>query len=244
MSMLLTGLGASAPGGTSPPPPPPPPASLLDGLQAYWYLEDDQAAHGGPDWTPGPATTFTPVTLPGSIAAHALVCDEGDTALLGGNALPIVAGEDATIFLWVKPTELSSFWTAFGKLNNLGDFGQVEYAVYLRGDLDRLAFIVCDGTNYSIAVSEVPVVADTWYAVLAEWDAGLGKACISVNGETRVVGSNTGTPVPTARSQDLWCGYDGTVYPWQGQLSSVGMWDRLLTTEEKALVPTDLYPWS
>ena len=238
MSLTLTGAGRGAPGGGGGP------STLLDGLTAYWLLSGPNAATGAPDWTPGPESAFAATTLSGVGAAHELVVAEGDEALAAGNALPILAATDATIFLWARLTDLTSFWTAFGKVDNLGDTAQIEYAIYYRQNLGEHGFIVSDGTNTSTATGDVDVVADTYYAILAEWYAAAGKAYITINDGPRQEGVNAGTPVPTARTMELRCGYDGSVYPWRGGVSSVGRWERLLTAPEKAELMTGIYPWS
>ena len=201
---------------------------LLTDLVAYWTLDEasgtradsvganDLADTGGVEQatgTIGQAASFPSATKYLSIADNADL-STGDVGFT-------VAG-------WVYPTNLSG---AQAKMIASKWNAAEEYTLYLTngGSTGNAVF------HYgATAVTGGAVSLDAWYFVVGWYDPDLDTVYVQVNNGTV---AETATTAPSDGSSSFMLGsLDGSVGQFFGRIDSVGVWKRMLTSDERMML--------
>jgi len=203
-------------------------SSLLTNLVAYWTLDEangtraddvganDLADTGGVEQDTGKigqAASFPSATKYLSIADNADL-STGDVGFT-------VAG-------WAYPTNLSG---AQAKMIASKWNATEEYTLYLTngGSTGNAVF------HYgSSAVTGATVSLDAWYFVVGWYDPGLDRVYVQVNNGTI---ADVATTAPSDGSSSFMLGsLDGSVGQFFGRIDSVGVWKRMLTSDERMML--------
>jgi hypothetical protein len=208
-------------------------ADVSSGLISYWQLEEesgvrvDSITATGNDLTDNNTVTSTT----GQVQNGALfVAANTEYLSIADNASLSWGDDDRTIAFWVKFTTVDNGTDDFilGKwdANNAR-----EWRIYRRSGTDDLSWQVGDGASSSVAVlSAAPVVAGTWYFIVMGHDKTANTIFLSVNnGAMQTTAHATGFGDNT---NDFKMGDSDTLAPLNGILDEVGIWDRVLDSDE------------
>lgn len=210
-------------------PEPPPPSTLLNGLTAYWNLDE---ASGDAFESVSAAFSMIDVAGVGTAAGPAGV---GTARSFNGTTQYMVAPDSAayvpfpmTMNLWVYSDATGRMFVAKDDFES----GQRDYAIYSTGTTIQQYFF-SDLGNY---VNEQSFSAEisSWLMITATWEAGL----LSIYSDTTLIGSvpafglffpGTNSLSLGARYRDSSGNFDS---PLSGRLAKCGIWNRVLTSDE------------
>ena len=219
--------------------------TLTDDLKAFWKLGEVSGTRvdsfGSNDLTDN--NTVTQATgIVGNAAqftaANTEFLDIADNADLStGNISFSICG---WAFFDTFPVGGSGI-TAKGDANANSTFEYSLESETVSGPLTQFRFIISDGTSTSTvqSLSFGGLSLDTWYFVVAGYDADADELFISVNNgtvdtTTFTTGSQDTTEPFVIGSRKVVAGHDIFM---DGRIDEVGFWKRVLTAQEK----TDLY---
>lgn len=211
---------------------------LSDSLAAYWNMDEVSGSrfdslgenHLTDHNTVGQAT--------GKIVQAALFASSSSEYLsLADNASLSTGDIDFTLSAWVYLNSKSAnmFIVSKGPDATTGR----EYTLFYNQSIDRLRFIVVNGSNSAAVDANVfgSPSASTWYHILAWHDSVANTINISANGGSANSASYAFGAADTAGAFRI--GGNSAVTPaafWNGRIDEVGFWKRILTTEERAQV--------
>lgn len=214
--------------------------ALTDNLAAYWPLNEASGsaldAHGSNDLT---ETSGTIAATTGKITG-ARDFEAGDTEYfeIADNADVSTGDVDFTITAWVRAESKDGNMVIVGKDTNTS--GNREYNLFYRGT-DRFSFEVFSATDSGTvldASSFGSPSTGTWYFVVAWYDATANTMNIQVNNGT--VNSTSKSTLQASGSSVFRIGarnFSGGEAYWDGLICEVGLWKRVLTSDER----TELY---
>lgn len=204
-------------------------ATVLIDLESYWSLDETSGnaldAHGSNDLT----DVNTVGSGTGKVSgARLFTTADSDKLAITDNASFDIGDADFTFTFWVKFVD---FGTG-GLIHKYGSAGNREYLIYQSSG--QIHFLISsDGTNVADASYNHSggLVADTWYFVIAEYDATANEVRIGVQGATPATASHSGGVYNSG--SDFALGTEATVVGGpDAYLDEVGFWKRLLTTDE------------
>lgn len=208
-------------------------SSLLDGLVAYWKLEEASgtrvdATGRGNDLTDnnsvgqaagkvGNAASF--------VAASSQYLSRASTADLS------VGTSSVTLAGWMKFTTVASVRTLLGKY----ELNQQEYTLDYSESVGTFRFLVSNNgsANTVLTSSFGAASAGAWYFVCVWRDATAQTINLQINGGAIASVSYTS---PSIYSGTAGFGIGGLTYPGNyqdGQIDEVGIWKRVLTAAER-----------
>lgn len=204
-------------------------SSLLDGLEAYWKLEGAD----GTDAT-GNGNTLTFDGSPGSrsgkinnaldLVAASSQCAKISKATIG----TVYGGDDFTIAGWaLRDVGVSTSTIA----SVYGGTADISWMLQLASNFRFFASTDGAATSNTGFVGANPGDS-TWFHWLIQWDESANEFDLMINGSSVATLSPPGTGIFDAAS-DLTLGKRGDgASSHDGGLDEVGVWSRLLTSEE------------
>lgn len=209
--------------------------SLYAGLVSYWPLHE--ASGNRADLT-GAANTLTDTNTvtqnPGiQIYSGQFTAANSERLALTSNASVQMGDIDFTFCFWAymdtKPTAAS--WI----IKFAATAGNYDYQLYHDGTADRWKFIVTRATDSPQTVTATnagSVALSTWHMVTGWHDATADTVNIAVNAITPDSAA-TGGALQAAGTADFNLGgYSGGNFV-NGRMAEVGLWKRVLTTQER-----------
>lgn len=200
---------------------------MTDGLISYWSLEES----GGPRSDAHGANDLTDNNTVGSVSGkvgNAAMCQVANSEWLNITDNASFSVSKVSLSAWVYLTSLPSYVASI--VSKYGSAGAREYQIVYDNTLNRFRFVVsADGTTTTAATGSVSVSTGQWYHIVA-W-ADTGEVGIKVNAGTAatVPGSgihNGSGDFAMCRPGSLPSNY------FDGYIDEVGLWDRVLTSEE------------
>lgn len=208
--------------------------ALKENLIAHWSLEEASGSRADDIGGNTLLDTNTVTSNPGKIGTAAqLTAASGEYLALADNAALSMGDIDFTVGAWVYLDTTASIMYVLSKLT-AGTVAGIEYRLFYSTGAS-LTFSVSNGTtNTNVAAGGV-LVASSWYFAVGWHDSVANTVNIQLN---------NGTPVSaghTVGAQDgvapFHIGAANASNFWNGRLDQVGVWKRVLTTQER----TDLY---
>jgi hypothetical protein len=194
-------------------------ASLTTSLTAWWELDEtDRTRFDMVSLGTGPAAQFT--------SANSEYLSRADNASLSTGDI------DFSVSAWVYLDSKVINRVIATK----GGAGTLEWRMTFDSDNDRFKFsISTDGSSFSQNVNAhnfgSPATA-TWYFILAWHDSVANTINISVNNGT-ADSTATATDFPSDRAGDFNIGGAGAANNWDGRITLVGFWKKVLTSTER-----------
>lgn len=201
--------------------------AIIDNLVAYYSLDegigDAIDAHDDNDLT----DNFSVGSAAGKVGnARDFEAATGHYLSIADNADLSMGDIDFTIQAWVN-LESEAFGRIVGKVDSTA-----EYFIFYDDGSDRFGFQVSpDGSAVTTVTANAfgAVTAATWYHIIAWHDASANEIRIVVNagtsdGESHTTGVFNGTNQFTISHQGA---------PFDGLIDEVGVWKRVLTSEER-----------
>ena len=210
-----------------------PPAFDLEGLIAYWKLDEASGvridSHGANNLSDNNTVTQAAGKLGNAAkftAANSEYLSHADNA-----DLSMGAGVRMTITAWVYlDSRTGTEETIAGKR----DIGSLEYSLRVDASNQFSFFVSSNGSTASVVTADASVLS-TWYFVVAWYDG------TNINLQI-----NNGTVHSTAFSTDVFNGtstfrignYDNgsPTEMWDGRIDSVSLWKRVLTPSERTAI--------
>lgn len=211
-----------------------PPSSLLDGLQAYWKLDEASGTRvdsgpNGLDLTP----TNAPGSAAGKVGSAATFVQASAQYLSHADAPALRVNGSWTWSLWVKLSSVDGNNGLLAKIDQ--DTFAIEYSLgYVGGAQNNFIGFVDDGSNSELFFSETPepAIVGTWYHILVQFNIATNEIGISVDNSALSLTMWGGTQ--TAGTGDLWIGQDTWNFDYgDAAIDEAGFWNRLLTTDER-----------
>lgn len=211
--------------------------TLLDGLIAYWKLEEPGGVR---DDQKGPydLAAVNGVTQAAGKVGNAaqFTAANSEFLSLADNADMSTGDIDFTFAAWVY-LDSKAVRTILSKVGD-GSTNNTEYLLRYINTVDRFQFFVSSGTVMTIlpADSLGSPLTGTWYFIVAWNDSVNDTINIQVNNGAVDSLSHVGGGQNTAQDFRI-----GALNPandhWNGRIDEVGFWKRVLTAQERA----DLY---
>lgn len=213
-------------------------SSLLTGLRGYWKLDEASGVRA----SQVNGLTLTDNNTVGSAAgkisnAASFVAASSEYLSIADNALLSFSGS-YTISAWcyIDPVP-AGFAAIVGK--DVGAIGvSEEYAIVYSGSAgsNRLVFYhfgALGSVNIEDGTGAPP--GATWLHVIAWYDSS-GTPSINIQRNNGTIYTNsTAVPAPISGTAPFALGARGDgVVLWDGRIDEVGLWDRILTTPERA----------
>jgi len=211
-----------------------------DGLRAFWKLDENvssgprQDSVGNDTLTDANNNVGVETGLFGGQAA--LFDATAATALYTYPTPPNLefGNQDFTTSGWIKYTSFPGVGGTIGAWGN-GNAGNAnpleqEWILYVLRTDKHLRWLVSDGTHYGEIDSGVAVAPNTWYFVVAWYDAAQGRIYVQVNNGTPAYASYAYGP--SARNRGFALGRTNDNF-MSGLIQNVGVWDRVLTADER-----------
>jgi RHS repeat-associated protein len=212
--------------------------TLLQGLISYWPLNESVSSGDRDDAQDGNTLVDT-----NNNVSH-------DTGNPSGNLGVAAAFDGSSAQLRLYPLGNLSFnrqsftttgWIYFNDVSaSIGMWGagiahssnifNQAWSLVLDATHFKISFLISDGTNYNFNESTVAPSVGQWYFVAAWYDADVGKSYIQINDGTPHEFTGVG---PTDRDFELVIGRSYG-YWLDGRAQAVGVWDRVLTDDERA----------
>ena len=212
--------------------------TLADGLVAYWPMDESSGirsdVRGASDFSESGGTIASQTGTQGNAADF--TASNGKT-LVTPDSASISSGDiDFTIAFWVYFDTLNLSTDKWILNKNTDGAGVNEYHVLYDTGVNKFRFLAYGaGSNVADVWGGPSASAGQWYFVTAYHDAANNKAGISVNNSAPVETSTTGAPSDTGAS--LRIGGRATSGFFDGRVDEVGIWKRILTSQERS----DLY---
>ena len=208
--------------------------ALTDNLVGYWKLDEASGTRNDAVGSAHLTDTGTVGSATGKVGTAADVELGNYLTVADPAALSFPGDTDFTVAAWLQfESKAADEMFAVGK----GDGDGAEYGIEWNPGSDRLQFAVYAsdgfGTGQSATASTLgsPALA-TWYYVVGWYDATAEEVRIQVNNGTVDAASYT------AGSYNSDAAFTIGSYPafnlhWDGLIDEVGIWSRVLTTEER-----------
>lgn len=236
----LSGIFASGAGGGGG-------GTLTNNLVSYYHLGNVNDSVGGNTLTLRGSSYYesNKIIVPngvGPINMSAFSNNLNGNLYYSGNNLDF-NNTSFTISVWVKPFDIVATQIIAGQIGSFDALLDSSYALYVDGASGKFKFLVNNGVDSSSVVNTT-IVNNTWYHLLAEYDVVTQKVSLSVNGNTPVVASTTSSVVGGRGYRFNIGGTQSDTVLVNGRISELGIWNRKLTSLEKASLLVDIYPWS
>ena len=212
-------------------------AISTQGLVGYWKMDDNLPTTAVIDETGVNNGAFNdtngnPNTDTHSVVSHherALTFDGADDYVNCGTDASLGPTNELSIELWVKLNDVISSQYLINRGYGNG------YSIYYKNDVSGFWFAIDDGAagNRDILSGNLGYTTSDWYHVVGTWNGTNLK--IYVNGIS--YGTETGTNLLGSSGTFYICSYFGTptIFPFNGTIDEVRIYDRALGAEEIAL---------
>lgn len=213
-------------------------SSLIASLVAYWRLGEASGARVDLVSAMSLTDNNTVTQATGKVGdAAQFTAANSEWLSIADNTTLSSGNIDFTIACWVYLDSKPSLCGIVGKWTITGN--QQEYLIsYVGGGTDRFFFVASSAgnnqTNRQASTFGAPSTG-TWYLIVAWHDAAADTVNIQINNGT--VDTTTGyTGGLFDSTAEFTVGrYNGTNY-WDGRIDEVGIWKRVLTTNERTLL--------
>jgi hypothetical protein len=215
-----------------------PPSTLLNGLVAYWKLEE---ASGTRFDSSGAGINLTAINNPGNAAgkignALSTVAASSQHVGVTNNAAMKWGGGDFSISYWVKYTTIAAYPPTVGSYISADNTTVFQFTLSgARGGND-IIFAVGNAvaSAVSVALKGPSPSTGVWYHVVGRYTQSTRVASIHVNGAAGTDGSALPSD-PTTGNVDFDLGGNLLLTGFQdGLIDEVSKWSRKLTTTEIA----------
>jgi len=211
-----------------------------DGLRAFWKLDENISSGPRQDSVGNDTLTDANNNVgvgTGLFGGQAALFDASAATALYTYPTPAnleFGNQDFTTAGWIQYTSFPGVGGTIGAWGN-GNAGNAnpleqEWILYVLRTDKHLRWLVSDGTHYAEVDSGVAVALNTWYFVVAWYDAAQGRVYVQVNNGTPVYASYTYGP--SARNRGFALGRTNDNF-MSGLIQNVGVWDRVLTADER-----------
>lgn len=224
--------------------------ALTDNLISYWKLDEASGdaldSHGSNDLTESSGTIASATGIIGNCRDFEL----GDTEWfdLPSNSDVSMGDIDFTISCWVNLESLAAVYTFVGK--DTGAAPNREYLVEYTNSASRFRFGVFDaatGASFnSVNANNLGAPsASVWYFIVCWHDSVSNTINIQVNNGTPNSQAHTTGVRAGAAAFRFGARGDGTSIMNDGLLDEVGLWKRILTSDERTALYNGLtYPFT
>jgi hypothetical protein len=203
---------------------------LFTSLQAFWELEAD----GTDSYGANHLTNINSVTFATGKVGNAGDFERSSTqkfTLTDNTAVSVVLGEELTIAAWVWLESLSTTQHLVTK----GASGSANEYI-LQSTNTRFRFLTFDtpgfiGTGSAVADTLGVPATGTWYFVVAWHDETADTDNIQINNGTIDSGASVG--IGDGTGGFAVGGFTTGTDTWDGLIDQVGLWKRVLTTDER-----------
>lgn len=210
-------------------------------LVAHWRLEEDSDGTRDDAIGANNLEESSGDTIPraaGKLGTYSadLEYSEIDSLSIADTAdLSMGAEQSFTLVAWVNIESTGPSYAPIISKGVTTGSGTNEFAVYYRGSTTKFYFGMSDGASAEQTLTQSGTTADTgvWHLVVAIHDATANKMYLSIDGDA--------TPDEASRtagsfdsSGAFYIGRFGstTTLSWDGQIDSVSVWKRALSTSE------------
>lgn len=215
------------------------PSSLLTSIVAYWPLSEasgSRADSAGANTLTDNNTVTQAAGPNGSDFAAQFTRANGEYLSIADNAALSMGDIDFAIALLVYFDSVAAAASGSGRtlLGKYNFSSNREYAIFQEDNSGNpLEFVVSANGTTEVKVGVSPPATGGWHAVIAEHDATNNTISIQLD---------NGTPATTSHSSGVLNGTaafqlgrlaDYADYDFGGRLARVGIWKRLLTSDEK-----------
>jgi hypothetical protein len=225
-------------------------ASLLTGLLAWWDFEEATGgagtirydSHSSNDLTVSNGTVYQVTgqvgfaadseTAAGSFMSRANSSNDLEMRIGGFSC----AGWIKTPSTWAAATYQPFIYRGFGYFS-----GNTDYALARTNSTNKLTWFVPDASAVDYSVSwSAGLSTNTWYFVYAEYEGSGNTLGISLNNGTLQTAAGPATVRDAGSSGDFVFDYWFGSGSWfgKGRYDSVGVWSRVLTTDERTWLST------
>jgi hypothetical protein len=200
------------------------PLTLIDNLVSYWKL--DESSGDASDSVGGNTGTNTSITYStGKINNGAVNNGTGKLVL---SSLPVSGHTDFTVSCWIKTSDYTTDYGCYWIMGSTGANASCQIFV------NKTDGIISGSWSGGGGLCSTGVVATvgSWFHVVQTYTASDDKIRMYINdGGVSVGGANVGTLSGTNACLILG-GYDGTNWLPRGTIDEVGVWSRVLCSEE------------
>ena len=211
--------------------------ALTDGLISYWKFEEALAPFAdsvgnNPFTAPG----SPPSRIPGKLGKGLQFSGDPQHLAINDNTSLATGNTDFFMAIWVyldsKAADMAIISKTFGTVG-----ASDEYLLEYHVGSDRFRFNVSDGsavTTVSANNFGSPSTA-TWYLVMAWHDSVNDQIAIQVNnGSANTAAHSTGVNDTSTRLIIGFTEGGGPNYVFLGRLDEMGLWNRILSTDERS----------
>lgn len=204
---------------------------LRQGLVAYWTLEESSGSRIGSIEGLSLTDNNTVTQQDGKRGKCAeFVLANTEYLSIATNATVQLNTGSWTISCWAYLADATT--TSFGGPLGKGSSTLREYEIYYGHTTDQWHAVVGDGgTGSADATSTVTVTSGTWFHILAYHDKPNKRVSIRVNLESEKTASSAAFTAADGTSE-FRIGRSGQGALMTGRVDEVGIWKRLLTSEE------------
>lgn len=206
--------------------PTPTPACPQSGLAGYWKMDDagpTTVSDSTINANNGTATNGPVANQPGKLGT-AWNFDGVDDYIDVGNAASLNPANQITLAAWIKTTIISSSQKIIVK-DNAGAGGPQQYFIRVQSG-GMIRFEVGTSASNFLTTSAGVISANTWHHVVGTYDGSTMK--IYVNGVLNTSSSISGTMSNNGVNTRIGIREDN-VFPFNGVIDEVGIWNRALT---------------
>lgn len=215
---------------------------LLNTLISYWKMDEPSGTGNRMD-SKG-TNHLTPNAYQSALAgiinnAPVFVGASLDYMTCPSNTSLQMGSTSFTISLWVKLNSLplsASLFALFAKMNETPNAFDYEVDIVNSGVGPHFSgFTQSAGTGYTADANTPIVTTGVWYHIVWWFDATNGQVHIRVN-DTTTYSSPAGAGATDVSSAPLDVGaraYSGSPQYTDGMIDEIGLWKRVLTTDEK-----------
>lgn len=208
--------------------------SVIANLVSYWSLEEASGtradAHGG--HTLSDNNTVTSGT--GKVGTAAQFTAANSESLSASDHDDFSINGDFSVLAWVKPSALGA--STFRRVATKDDVGSNrEWSLYI-SDGGNVVLEVFDSVSGFIQASSSAITSDgnTWSCLISTYTAADKKARVYVNaGSEAVSAALTNGPGNTTSGFYIGTASDGSFQDMDGLIDEVGIWGKLLTSDER-----------
>lgn len=216
--------------------------SLLNGLVAYWPLDDSREPSANSGWRDlhsgmklSQGSGGPPSNAQGVYGAQASLFEtvNSEYLLRASEAALQVADIDFTFSAWVYPVSLPAAAARVVSKRANGTTSH-EYDLYVETG-GKVGFFLrtAAGTQFGLEGASTTVTTSAWHLIWGWHDASADTVNVQVNSGAVDSITSSGN-VPTTNTSEFQIGsLQQVARPWDGRIMGVSFWKRVLTAEER-----------
>lgn len=214
-------------------------STLTNGLIEYWRLDESSGTRSGVLGVEN-LTPTNGVASASGIITNAISLNGSNQYVIGTTNGALAFSGSFSWSVWANPSALSGQQILVSKWSSTG-----EYDLFYDNNVHQWLFYISDSGNVShhVGVSATPTLGN-WYHITAWFDAPGQTVNLAIEG----VGTNsvsTGAVTVGDKAQLFWIGAEQNSLFWNGLIDEVGVWNRVLTDDERLSLYCSArsYPW-